>query len=334
MKANGKQMSFDKFFFIFSILENYLCLLTHRKAPKEVKGPFFPPLFSGLRLKYLYTALVRGPMMLRISLLFLIIFQCLAYGAQDAIVISDKAIVYSDVEMTSAVGYIRQGKKIKVGEIPRNKAQVYPIRVSGKIGYIRVLDVSTERESMDSQNLTAERFKKTTHDIYKTHYSGYLYRFNSGISDAGDDVDETAFTWTGVGVKGDVVFAPRWDLEVLMQYMSTEDSNVTFRAVEIGMGSSYYLIEAGNFLLRLGGQLMAIPFSNYAVGSDFRVNGFGFSLGGGLNTVYRLGKKWGLEGFAGLYYTKLTSFDAPSPYQSISPVFVGSRVGLGLNYQY
>jgi hypothetical protein len=80
---------------------------------------------------------------------------------------------------------------------------------------------------------------------------------------------------------------------------------------------------------------MSVPFASYSVGNDFRVNGFGFSAGGGGHTRFLLGKYWGLEAYAGIFYTRLSGFKLPSPYTGeLSPTFIGTRIGGGLNYQF
>lgn len=259
------------------------------------------------------------------------------WASQDAMVIVEKALVYSDVEMTSPVGYIRRGKKIKVGEIPRNKAQAYPIVVSGRVAYIRVLDVTTEKESMDSQRLVAERFQKNTEKKYSTKYVLSYYSFASTIAlekENGEVMDGDALNWNGASLKGEALVVDNWDFQVLANYMTTTKGEETFKVFEFGFGGAYRLINARYFLLRLEGQLLAIPFSSYALGSKFRVNSFGASAGGGLNSTILLGKHWGLEGFAGYYYTKTFNYKTPDPYEQISPSFAGARIGLGINYTY
>ena len=141
-------------------------------------------------------------------LLFLIFFFCpKLWASQDAIVTADRAIIYSDREMTSPIGYIRKGKKISVGEIPRNLAQVYPVVVSGKIAYIRVMDVTTEKESMDSSRLVAERFKKTTLKVKRSKFVASYFLFNSQITldkENAQLMDKDSVAWNGVSLKGEV----------------------------------------------------------------------------------------------------------------------------------
>ena len=116
-------------------------------------------------------------------LIFVLLFSCPdLLASQEAIVTTDRAVIYSDQEMTSPVGYAARGKKIAVGEIARNKAQVYPIVVSGKIAYIRVIDVSTEKETMKSSNLTAERFSRQTLVAPQAKYVASYYSYLSQIA--------------------------------------------------------------------------------------------------------------------------------------------------------
>ncbi|MGE3610215.1 MAG: hypothetical protein AB7I27_11550 [Bacteriovoracaceae bacterium] len=273
--------------------------------------------------------------LLFIFLFVLITEVCLA--AQDAIVIVKKAVIYSDLEMTGPIGYVSRGKKIKIGEVPRNNAQLYPIIVSGKVAYIKVQDVSTEKEDLDTDRLSVERFTKATKEKYKERVTLNYYKFASQISlgtQNGDIKDKDAVNWDGVSLKGEVGIKKKWDLSILLNYMWASVGEEKFTAVELGAGGHYRLIETEKFLFRLGAEFLAIPFSNYSIGQDFRVNGYGYSAGAGFNLSYLVGENVGLEGFGGMYYTKITSLDPPKPYGAISPVFTGSRLGVGLYYQY
>jgi hypothetical protein len=273
----------------------------------------------------------------RLPIFMLTVFFCQNLWAyQSAIVIADKAVIYADEQMSAPLGYVRKGKKIKVGEIPRNRAQVYPIIVSGKRAFIRVLDLSTEVESIESGKLSAERFQRTTIEEFKTSYTFQVFSFASQIELKKDnDVKgESAINWIGAGLRGGAQVSPKWDFDLMVNYLQGEVEEVVFRVIEFGAGGSFRLYDQGRFKARLFGQLMAIPFATYALGDKFRVNGYGFSVGSGLNLSYRLGKNIGIEGFGGFYYMKLSGFEAPDPYQSIDPSFMGTRLGAGLNYQF
>lgn len=273
-----------------------------------------------------------------ISALFLSSFFCQnLWAIQDALVVSERAVIYADEQMSAPVGFIRKGKKIKVGDISRNRAQVYPIIVSGKIAYIRVIDVTTQTESVDSTRLVAERFQKGTIQEYKSNYSLSFFNYSTQISlDKPNDKlkDNDPVTWYGAGIRGGVQYTPRWDLDLMLNVLNGKAERETFRMVEFGVGMAARIIDQNRFQLRLLFQGLIVPFASYAVGDVFRVNGYGFTTGAGLSATYRMGKSWGLEAFGGVYYTKLSGFNPPDPYHEIAPSFVGNRLGLALNYQF
>ncbi len=251
--------------------------------------------------------------------------------------IAEKAVIYADEQMSAAVGFVRKGKKIKVGDIPRNRAQVYPIIVSGKVAYIRTIDVNTEKESVDSNRLVAERFQKGTQEEHKQNYSLNFFNYSTQIGlneENGDLKDKDALTWYGAGLRGGLQLSPSWDLDIIFNFLTGKAEEETFRMVEFGAGGALRIIDVGRFKLRLTGQFLAVPFASYALGSEYRVNGYGFSTGAGLSATYRFGKSWGLEAFGGMYYTKLSGFSPPEPDKEINPTFVGSRLGGALNYQF
>ena len=271
-----------------------------------------------------------------IILLTLIFCQNL-WAYQSAMVIADRAVIYADEQMSAPLGFIRKGKKIKVGEVARNRAQVYPIIVSGKMAYVRVIDLSTETESVESGKLVAERFQKNTEAEHKTNYTLNFFNFSSQVTLDKENADlknKAALNWFGVGIRGGAQVSPSWDFDLMANFLNGKADKEVFRVVEFGVGGSARLYEQNRFKLRYFAQLIAVPFATYALGSVFRVNGYGYSAGTGFNMTYRLGKNVGIEGFGGFYYMKLSGLDAPKPYNSIDPTFIGSRLGLGLNYQF
>ncbi|PIP96497.1 MAG: hypothetical protein COW00_10280 [Bdellovibrio sp. CG12_big_fil_rev_8_21_14_0_65_39_13] len=85
---------------------------------------------------------------MRLIVLFLFILPLQAFAAREAVVIAKKAMVYSDINLTSAIGFLRQGKKIAVGEVKRNRGEVVPIVVNNRIAYLRVKDLSIEGDAL------------------------------------------------------------------------------------------------------------------------------------------------------------------------------------------
>ena len=270
-------------------------------------------------------------------LLFSLLFFCpLSWASQQALVLAERAIIYSDREMTSPVGYVQRGKKVTVGDIARNKGQVYPIIVSGKVAYIRVIDLTTEKESIESTRLTAERFQKNTKEAPETKFVASYFAFSSQISidETNGLADKEAVLWHGASIKTEALIRDRVDVQLLLNYMTMTEADATFRAFELGIGGAYRLLDFRKFLLRAEVQALAVPFSSYEVGGDFRVKSYGYSVGAGLAMTWLFDKHWGMEVFGGLYQTKLLGFKAPSPYEDVAPTFTGNRFGIGLNFTF
>lgn len=306
---------------------------------------FFNPrlkLIVGMAIKTTYSLkslIFRLSRATALSLVFLLVSPAL-WAAQEAVVLADEALIYADEQMTSAVGYVSRGKKIKIGEIPRNKAQVYPIIVSGKIAYIKVADVSTQKEYLDSSKLVAERFQRQTMgNQIETSFSAAFLSYNSQIvtdtTNGGVD-DKDAVNWTGVALRGNGIVNERWELQIITNYLSATDSDEdeTFRMVEAGLGAGYRFLDWGRLGMRFEAHLLGVPWASYAYGDQFRVNGNGYTAGAGISLSLRLTQHWGIDGYGGVYYTKLQNFRAPEPFASITPVFYGTRLGAGIHYAF
>jgi hypothetical protein len=278
------------------------------------------------------------PLLKVILLGFIWLLHCpLLWAAQSAVVLAKKAVIYSDIKMSSPLGFVKRGKKISVGNATRNKGKVYPIIVSGKIAFIRAQDISTERESVKSHRLSRERFQKTKEVVLPLRLTASYFRFASQIlieRDNGGIEDKEALAWNGISLKAEYGLKRPWGMEFIMNFMVTSPGSEMFRALELGMGVSYLIFQEEKWQFRLEGQFLGIPYSSYAYEDDFRVNGYGFTLGSALNVLYKKSKRWSIEGQLGLYYTQLRSFEVPKPYQSISPSFFGTRLSLGANYSF
>ncbi len=278
------------------------------------------------------------PRFVLIGIVFFSSFFCQKlWASQDAVVMVDEAIVYADKQMSAPLGYVRKGRKIKIGSIPRNRSQVYPIIVSGRVAYIRSVDVSTVLDVSGNGNLNAERFKKSTSTILHSNYSFSVFNYLSQInlSKTNDKLkDKDPVNWYGFTFKGGGLVASRLDFDIILNGLTAQAKNETFRAVEIGVGLALRAIDAGRFKFKLTGQALAIPFASYAFKEEFRVNSYGYTFGGGPLMSYRLNRHLGLEVYGGFYYTKLMGFSVPQPYNQISPSFVGTRLGAGFNYEF
>jgi hypothetical protein len=260
------------------------------------------------------------------------------WAIQDAIVLAEQAVVFADEQMTSPVGFIRRGKKIKIGENARNNSRVYPLLVSGKIAFIKVADVSTEKDSVDAPYLVAERFLRSTENPHKTRYGISYFHYSTQtnlIAEKEISQVQDGLNWQGLAIRGEVLVRPRWNLQVLVNFLNGAAQETSFLMTELGLGAMYTLADIGKFQLRLGAQILGVPFASFEISNMFRKNGYGVSSGAGVELSYKFKERWLLDGQAGIYYTRLSGFALPQPFPTdVAFSFIGTRAGLGVSYQY
>jgi hypothetical protein len=278
------------------------------------------------------------PLLRLISLTFISSFLCQnLWAAQEAVIITERAVIYSDKEMKSPIGFVSHGKKIMVGEIARNKGQVYPTIVSGKVAYVRVLDVSTAKDDTITNQVTARRFGKVAEKTFSSKVVASYFAYHTQIRQNetnGDVLDKSALMWHGASLKGEILVKNSFDVQIITNYMQLEEGSETYRAVEFGAGLAYRLIDVKKFLARIEGQFLSVPFVTYSINDDFRVKSYGYTVGAGANITYLFDQNWGAEAYAGVYQTKFLGFKTPGTYKDFSPTFTGNRIGIGMNYTY
>jgi len=258
------------------------------------------------------------------------------WAAQDAFVIVERAVIFSDEGMTSPVGFVPRGKKVRIGDLLRSKAQVYPIVVSGKIAFIRAQDLNLQTEEMN-RNFSAERFKKSVEkSSLKSLVSLGVLQFDSLVTannSNGAYQDKSSVAWSGLSLRGGGFTGESWEFHVLINYLSSKEETEKINFLETGVGVGYRFIDFDIFYARIDTQVFYVPWASYSLAEDFRVNGKGYSAGASLNAGIAV-KSVALEAFAGNYITKLSGFEAPDPYASIGPGFTGTRVGVSLKYTF
>ncbi|MFZ4713602.1 MAG: hypothetical protein ACOYL6_07820 [Bacteriovoracaceae bacterium] len=83
-----------------------------------------------------------------------------AFGSQRAVVKSEHAIIYAEIQRVTEVGYVSKGKTIKVGEVARGPYRMFPILVSGKICYIQESDLYVNEYEITGKQKAAPRPEK------------------------------------------------------------------------------------------------------------------------------------------------------------------------------
>lgn len=88
-------------------------------------------------------------------------------ASQLAVVRIERAVIYSDRSLTSPIGYVRKGRRIKVGSVKRKGGEILPIIVAGRINYIRVQDINLYDGKSESGTFPARINEHDVEDTFK-----------------------------------------------------------------------------------------------------------------------------------------------------------------------
>ena len=118
-------------------------------------------------------------------------FTLSVYGYQFATIQAKKAIIYADVELSSPIGYLKRGTRVRVGEVYKKYGSVLPIAITGRLGFVLVSDLylPTDIKNLKSKTPKAAVYKRHAIINEKQHswsdhnYIGYSFQ---NFSLAGD----------------------------------------------------------------------------------------------------------------------------------------------------
>jgi hypothetical protein len=263
-------------------------------------------------------------------------------AARDAVVTSERAVIWADIQRTAPLGYARRGKVLRVGEKELSKGQVVGVIVSGKLAYVSIDDIALEDElnKEEDRKLETTRFRDATETKYSQYISAYYLAVsaqeskNTGAARPGDD-----WSFQGGGMKGGVQRSDsRFGLAIMIDYIYAENTkpvqDETFRMFRMGMGPSFALLNFNRMFLRLETLFVLVPWAQYEAAPLFTLNGYGGGvIGQGTLLISPFGK-WGLEVSAGLEALKLFNIRRPAPFKEFDPAFVGGRVSAGVAYRF
>lgn len=247
------------------------------------------------------------------------LFSLSTYAAEWAVVESSKAIVYADPEMSSPIGYFQKGKKIRVGEVKRNKGRVLPTVLNNKIVYVRVADLQTAKDLVLVKSAT-ERSRERDKVSKRERRVGLSFEaFASSISDLRTVEEEQSFKegsetllLSGFGLKGQSrERGADSALKFELGHLEASKDSTSLTAVSLTGGYSKDLFQFGSFNLAAFAAFSVVPWAQYQVGSLFKVNGYGLGAQAGLEALVRLVGNWSLQIEGSLKALKLTGFELP-----------------------
>jgi hypothetical protein len=180
--------------------------------------------------------------MKRISylLIFLWLFHLTTpvYASRYALVMNKRAIVYADQDLDSPIGYLPAGKKIMIGETERKRGSIISIVVAERIAWIRLADISIERDSYStfdkkksSRFTISEEEFRNINEKAASSFSNNLYLYLSyGVFNLDQDFEQ--FT-TDLGSEEPVLYSNNFSIEVVHR--------TPFKRTFWSVGLSYYV---------------------------------------------------------------------------------------------
>ena len=275
-----------------------------------------------------------------IAIIFCLFWTQSIFAARWAVIQSDKAIVYADKEMSSEIGYIPKGKKIRVGEVSRNRGRVLPIVISNKIAYVKISDIQESEKLEDLQN-SSVRIKKVKNNEKSDNrislYGGSMLG-NVSFSDSPTEEENYNLLFVGGGIRGyRSTLAQRTGFRSGLERFVGEKDDERFSMVSFQLDYYFKIFKSDfyDFQAFAGGNI--IPFAEYKLGSLFNLNGQGAGGQAGLEMIFKL-SSYAVHVEGSYHYIKLLNFKVPEnddgiP-ESINPVISAAKLSAAISFAF
>lgn len=276
---------------------------------------------------------------LAVAIIFGFMLLQTAYAARWATIVSDKAIIYSDIQMTSKIGFIKKGKKVRVGEKARNKGRLLPIIINKRIAYIKIADLqtSTRLEHLKSASLRLKEQAKEDKNRNRLSVYGLSMLSNVVFPESATAEKQINMLFLGGGIKGyNSESDSRTGFRGGFEYMAgtSGDHKITQWNLSADYFYKYLKTEFSDIYLFGGGSF--IPFSEYQLGDLFTLNGYGIGVQAGAEMLFKF-RSYTLHIEGAYQYTKLMGFeiggDNPDYPSKIEPSVHGVRLAASLSWK-
>jgi hypothetical protein len=274
---------------------------------------------------------------------FLCLFSPLVLSAQHATVAKDKAIIYADMEMSAPIGYVTKGKKVKVGEVTRNKGRVLPIIVNGRIAYIRVIDIQTSRQE-EVLETTSERLQSQAEEKFIGRFeltaAGFASTYAVDSKIVEDEKKDMVFTGGAFRAhilrpKQSVTY--RMSMEFVEGTAENEDASVkeTVRIMSLDGDVAYDILDTRWYDFKSYIGFTAVPYCQYKYNNLFTKNGYGAGAYAGLEMTFELSKYLSIHVDGRYKVVTLRGVQVPDTLDAKwEPTFYGLHGSVGLSYSY
>lgn len=274
------------------------------------------------------------------SIFFVLLATFLCSGAvqasQEAVVLVEKAIIYSDHTLKSPIGYLTRGKKVLVGEKKRNKGRVLPTVLNGRIVYIRVSDIQTTAQALDEENIQ-EKIKRKMLASNPQQFEFRYLQYSAQVSNPAEENSETeTYSMRGGGIKGHILSnSSRQSYRLSMDFLEGTKDDGTFRMLNLDFELAFALIIAGKSRFNLYAGLSLSPHSQFKAGSLYTKNAYGYGALAGGELAIGITQRASVHINGAYHYKKLTGFNLPKEVDmELEPVFSGVMLTAGLSYSF
>lgn len=271
-------------------------------------------------------------------------------AAQTAVVQVEQAPIYADKEMTSPLGQVPMGKKLRVGSVARNRGQVVPVIVSGKVAWIRIKDLYLEDDLVSLKKRKFNRHQELVEELEKDRlrHRNKSFSLTYGRFQAGKDWQSTS---TVVNTGEEVSLGEMFDFRMGMplsfteaqslrvggNYLSIHDRNMSFKAYGGAVDWSQNLGEYANLSAEITGTFLLYPQGVWKILGD-SLSGQAVGTKILLDTTYYLGKNTGLKFDLGYTWIRLLGFSLTGGTNiesaELDGVIAGPHLNAGMIYRF
>jgi len=287
----------------------------------------------------------------KILLILLTLLSLSANSAQIALIIAPKAVVYADQQLTTPIGYIKNGKKVRVGEVKRKKGTILPIIISGRIAFIKTRDIAlqeikgiehkghriSEHDIEQNFKLDADKLNENNFLQLTINNQSLGSQWEEVNNTAGNDTPSNANTLSLIFEHRPIFKRMSWGAGISYYNSSTE--NILIKTITIDtkiyydfLRFKYFSIQGYGGFLVTGDIQVKTTFQDGFEGLN-RGTGYGYTFGGQARFLPH--GQWGLTVGASIttIKTSLDPIEVPENAQEVVLDTVGgAAIFLGISY--
>lgn len=244
---------------------------------------------------------------LGIKLLFI---HSSAHAARWANVKVDKAIIYSDMQMTSTIGHIVKGKKVRVGEIPKNKGRLLPIIINKRVAYIKTndLDISSDVKTLQTvtERVTQKMNRKTSRNAISLYTGPFFGKFSDAIFDTNNGISKTFFGFGAAGYHTNLESNATY--KISFEAMQSQENGLKVTYYSLPINFMFHQILEKDYRLDFYAGFLLYPFIEFNFDDLLILNGQGVGGSVGVEYVRKIGNDFSAHFESTLDMSKLFNF--------------------------